>query len=66
MKEKLMRYIPKEYKAEVADIYEAGREWNEVTNRWNTLITVEWTDGSENTYQNASYMSFKLKEIGRD
>ena len=62
----LMRYIPKEYKNEVADIYEAGREWNEHTQRWNTLITVEWKDGIENTYQNASYMRAKLIEVGRE
>lgn len=61
-----MRYIPKAYKADVEDIYEAGKEWNEITNRWNTLITVVWKDGEENTYQNASYMRFKLTEIGRD
>lgn len=66
MANKLMRYIPKEYKNQVADIYEAGKEWNEYTNRWNVLITVEWTDGRENTYQNASYMQNLLKEFGRD
>ena len=53
---KLMRYIPKEYKDQVANIYEAGREWNDYTQKWNTLVTVEWIDGEENTYQNASYI----------
>lgn len=62
----LMRYIPKEYKSQISDIYEDGREWNEYTQRWNTLITVEWTDGRENTYQNATYMRNLLKEFGRD
>lgn len=62
----LMRYIPKEYKSQVADIYEAGKEWNEYTQRWNTLITVQWTDGEENTFQNASYMRAKLTEVGRE
>lgn len=66
MMNKLMRYIPKEYKNEVADIYEAEREWNEVTKRWNTKIRVEWADGEVNTYQNASYMKAKLTEVGRE
>ena len=66
MTNKLMRYIPKEYKSQVADIYEAEKEWNEYTQRWNTLITVEWTDGEKNTYQNASYMRAKLIEVGRE
>lgn len=63
--DKLMRYIPKAYKNQVANIYEAGKEWNEYTQRWNMMITVEWTDGEENTYQNATYMNQKLKEDGR-
>ncbi len=63
---KLLSYIPKEYKKEVANIYEAAKEWNEYTKRWNTPITVEWTDGTENTYQNASYMKNLLKEFGRN
>ena len=63
---KLMRYIPKEYKNEVADIYEGEREYNDVTKKWNTKIVVEWKDEEINTYQNASYMRFKLTEIGRD
>ena len=65
MTKELMRYIPKEYKEQVSDIYEGEREWNEITQRWNTPIVVEWTDGEENIYQNKSYMKFKLKEIGR-
>lgn len=66
MNKDLMRYIPKEYKDEVEDIYEAGKEWNEYTNRWNVLVTVEWKDGETNTYQNKSYMKAKLTEFGRD
>lgn len=61
----LMRYIPKEYKNQVESIETAGTEWNEYTKRWNTLITVIWTDGTENTYQNAAYMKNLLKEFGR-
>ena len=61
----LMRYIPKEYKNEVADIYKGEKEWNEYTQRWNTLIVVEWKDGETSTYQNAGYMKNLLKEFGR-
>ena len=65
MNNELMRYIPKEYKAQVKNIYKAEREWNEYTQRWNQTITVEWTDGETNTYQNAGYMKNLLKEFGR-
>ena len=59
----LMRYIPKEYKDLVADIYESEKEWNDVTNRWNTPITVEWENGEVSTFQNKSYMTNCLKEF---
>ena len=65
MTKELMRYIPKEYKDQVSDIYEGEREWNEITKRWNTTIVVEWTDEEVNEYQNKSYMRMKLKEFGR-
>lgn len=65
MKE-LMRYIPKEYKNEVANIKKGEKVYNEYTNRWNITIIVEWKDGEINEYQNASYMKEKLEEFGRD
>lgn len=65
MKE-LMRYIPKEYKNEVANIEKGEKVFNEYTNRWNITIIVEWKDGEINEYQNASYMKEKLAEFGRD
>ena len=65
MKE-LMRYIPKEYKNEVANIEKGEKVWNEYTNRWNVTIIVEWKDGEINEYQNAAYMKEKLAEFGRD
>lgn len=65
MTEKLMRYIPKEYKNQVEDIQLGEIEWNDFTKRWNQLIVVTWKDGEENTYQNASFMREKLKEFGR-
>lgn len=60
----LMRYIPKEYKSLVVDIYEEKeRVWNELTNKWNTMVTVEWKNGEIDTYQNKSYMTNVLKEF---
>lgn len=64
MKE-LLKYIPKEYKAEVKSIRKGEKVFNEITKRWNTTIIVEWTDGSENEYQNATYMFNLLKDFGR-
>lgn len=64
MKE-LMRYIPKEYKADVENIKKGEKVWNEYTKKWNTTIIVEWKDGNVNEYQNASYMFNTLKEFGR-
>lgn len=65
MENKLLRYIPKEYKNEVEDIRYGEVEWNEFTNRWNQLIVVTWKNGEEDTYQNATFMREKLKEFGR-
>ena len=64
MKE-LLKYIPKQYKAEVENIRKGEKVWNEYTKRWNTTIIVEWKDGTENEYQNASYMRELLKDFGR-
>ena len=59
----LMRYIPKEYKALVTDIYEGENEWNDTTNRWNTTIIVEWENGEVSHFQNKSFMKDCLKEF---
>lgn len=62
----LMRYIPKEYKNEVANIEKVqGMVFNENTGRYNTMIAVTWKDGQENCYQNATYMYNLLKDFGR-
>ena len=66
MDNKLMRYIPKEYKRDVVNIEKCrGNVWNENTRKWNTMINVEWSDGSENCYQNATYMWNLLRDFGR-
>lgn len=62
----LLRYIPKEYKKEVANIEKVqGMVFNEITRRYNTMICVTWKDGQENCYQNATYMYNLLKDFGR-
>lgn len=58
----LLKYIPKEYKNLVVDIYEGEKEWNEVTNRWNTELIVEWVNGETSYFQNKSYAKFVLKD----
>ena len=62
MKQDLMRYIPKEFKAYVVDIYEGEKEWNEYSQRWNVPIYVEWKSGETGCYQNKGYMRFILKD----
>lgn len=62
MKESLMRYIPKEYKALVENIYEGEKEWNEVSKRWNVSIVVEWINGEISYFANKTFMKEVLKE----
>lgn len=63
MKNELMRYIPREYKALVDDIYEGEKEWNDVTNKWNVTVIVEWQNGEVSSFQNKSFMKFSLNEM---
>lgn len=62
MNKELMKYIPKEYKALVVDIYEGEKEYNEYTNKWNTELVVEWVNGETSYFQNKSYAKFVLKD----
>ena len=50
MNKNLMKYVPKEYKKLVVNIYEDGTEYNDDTQRENKLITVEWANGETATY----------------
>ena len=61
----LMRYIPKEFKADVKDIRTGSKEWDEVTRHWATTVIVTWLDGEQNEYANKTFMREKLKEFGR-
>lgn len=63
MNKQLMKYIPKEYKELVEDIYEGEKVWNETTNAWNTYLVVEWKNGETSTFQNKGYARNILKEF---
>lgn len=66
MDKKLMKYIPKEYKAEVEDIYWGEKDFDDVVmERWYTPLVVEWKDGEVSRYASGAYARFKLKEFGR-
>lgn len=60
---KLMGYIPKEYKPYVADIYEGEKEWNDVTQRWNRELVVEWENGETSYFANKAHAKQSLKEM---
>lgn len=63
MMKDLIRYMPKIYKNEVADIYRGEKVWNERTKRWNTTIIVKWKDGEETEYKNAVYMKENYQSL---
>lgn len=63
MKQDLMRYIPKNFKALVADIYEGEKEWNEVTNRWNVPVVIEWQNGETSIFANKTFIRGCLNEF---
>ena len=66
MKE-LLKYIPKEFKDLVVDIYESDKEFNEFTGRWCTPLVVKWANGETSTFQNKSFAFSCLREFhGRD
>lgn len=61
--DELMKYIPKEFKPLVIDIYTGESEWNEVTKRWNTPLIVEWENGEISTFSNKNFARKMLKEF---
>ena len=63
MNNELMKYIPKEYKPLVVDIYTGETDWNEVTKRWNTPLIIEWENGETSTFSNKSWAKTALKEF---
>ena len=62
MNKELMRYIPKEFKALVVDIYEGKKEWNEITKTWSTEVIVDWVNGETSRFQNKTWMQEVLKD----
>lgn len=61
-KQALLKYVPKEYKTLVVDIYEAKQEYDEQTKRMITPIIIEWQNGEISTFQHKTWMRFCLKE----
>lgn len=67
MNKELLKYIPKEFKDLVTDIYEGRKELNEVTGRFCTPLIVEWENGETSVFQNKNFAFNCLKEFhGRD
>jgi len=64
MTKALMKYIPKEYKSLVTDIY-AGtdKEYDDTTNTWSYPLYVEWENGERSIFQNKSFAYNCLKEF---
>ena len=68
-KHPLIEYIPKHYRPYVTNIYRGEKEWNDITQRWNQPVIVEWTvedEVEEETFANAAHMKSLLKEFGGD
>lgn len=63
MNKQLMKYIPKEYKELVENIYEGEKFWNETTNAWNTCLVVEWKNGEVTEFSNKRHAKNVLKEF---
>lgn len=59
----LMRYIPKEFKPLVVNIYEGNKEFNEVTGRFSSILVVEWENGERSEFANKSFTFNCLKEF---
>lgn len=63
MDNKLMRYIPKEYKNLVVNIHEGERYWNEVNRHWDTILEVEWKNGESSSFANKTFAWNVLREF---
>lgn len=63
MNKTLLRYIPKEFKPFVVDIYEGDKEFDEIKRRWNTRLVVEWQNGERSEFTNKSWALTCLKEV---
>ena len=63
MEKSLMKYIPKEFKSLVENIYEGDKQWNDTTKRWNVNVVVEWINGETSCFANKTFMKEVLKEF---
>lgn len=60
---RLMKYIPREYKKLVVDIYEGEKEWDEIRHLWLVPVTVEWENFTITKFANKEHMRACLKEF---
>lgn len=64
MTKELMRYIPKEYKALVVDIWQGEeKEYDETTGKYSYPLYVEWENEEVSVFQNKSFAKNVLKEF---
>lgn len=64
MNKELLRYIPKEFKDLVVDIYlSTEKEFDETTNKWSFPLYVEWQNGETSIFQNKTFAKNCLKEF---
>jgi hypothetical protein len=63
MDKALMRFIPKEFKKLVVDIYQGEKYWNEVTKRWDIPLVVEWENDEKSEFANKTFAWNVLKEF---
>lgn len=63
MNKKLMKYIPKEYKKLVNNIYEGKQYFDEDDHKWRKDMIVEWENGTKSYFQKRTIAADILKEF---
>ncbi len=61
-KKELMKYIPKDYKPYVVNIFEGKKDFNPITGRIATLLCVEWENGVVSEFANKNWARTCIKE----
>lgn len=59
----LMKFIPKDFKPYVVDIYKGEVEYDEDTKREYRPIEVDWENGEHSSFKGLDYMRNVLKEF---
>lgn len=58
---KLLRYIPKDYKQDVVELFREEEEWSEETQKWVRPVTVKLRNGAILSFRSAKHMLFALQ-----